>query len=628
MTSRFVLPFADVGSGIKPSDGAQLFFFKTGTNTPKDTHSDSAASIPNSNPVIADSVGVFPDIYITGGYWITLKNKNGSQIFGEVPIDEFMTGSEVGRNIGGFATYEFDTAAKAKTGETIGGGFVTLKVKDVIKIKQRANSSFDVISGTGTANELDIIADGTLDLSFTIRLTNPVTPTMLGALTSKSDNSAEIQKAYNLASENKLTFSFDQLWPTTETVDFSLINSVVIGNSRGKWRDIDTDKPVSGIIYTGLLTPITCGVGSQYWAQFKVRSSDKLNTDGVDFNGVQASLMCLINLRIQNHGDAGINLNGDNAGESFFIHRVESSGNGGSGLFLNRTDTTCNNMVLSKVNFHRNDADGCNFSSGVQKLTISNGCDITLNAIAGVAFRSSVDFDSVIENNWFENNDTDILIDGDIPTRGVTSRNNKLGEATTQAIYCKNGRIKSYGDKFNNTPIGVKFDVSDGNSVVQPGSVTSVTDFYSGDTSNLYHRPFEGCSFEKKPFSVTNVPAAATGQLIPVNGQVGHNIARINPKSLFYKIRASIDGVTVTTGSMTINIFKNAGTNPLLTLSLVIDSTNNGVIEDLELFGTNVFSIDNNFNNFFLRYDTTADWDGTTGTIDFDVFVIDQDTGL
>ena len=91
MTSRFVPPFYDVGSGIKPPSGAQLFFYITGTNTPKDTYTTSvgAAGPSNDNPVTANSVGVFPDIYITGDYWVTLKDKNNEQIYGGVPINEF-----------------------------------------------------------------------------------------------------------------------------------------------------------------------------------------------------------------------------------------------------------------------------------------------------------------------------------------------------------------------------------------------------------------------------------------------------------------------------------------------------------------------------------------------------------
>lgn len=76
MASRLILPYADVGSGITPADGAQLFFFDSGENTTKDTYADQALTIPNTNPVIANAQGVFPDIWISGSYKVQLKDKN------------------------------------------------------------------------------------------------------------------------------------------------------------------------------------------------------------------------------------------------------------------------------------------------------------------------------------------------------------------------------------------------------------------------------------------------------------------------------------------------------------------------------------------------------------------------
>ncbi|MCH8157626.1 MAG: hypothetical protein IID18_07755, partial [Nitrospinae bacterium] len=73
MSSRFISPFYDVGSGIKPPSGAKLLFFEIDGVTPKDTFSDQLSTpTPNSNPVIADSFGVFGDIYIAGEYKVTL----------------------------------------------------------------------------------------------------------------------------------------------------------------------------------------------------------------------------------------------------------------------------------------------------------------------------------------------------------------------------------------------------------------------------------------------------------------------------------------------------------------------------------------------------------------------------
>ena len=90
MSSRYILPFADVGNGIQPEDGAKLFFFEPDGVTPKDTFSDQLSTpTPNTNPVIADSNGVFGNIFITGDYKNTLKDKNDVQIFGGVVIQEF-----------------------------------------------------------------------------------------------------------------------------------------------------------------------------------------------------------------------------------------------------------------------------------------------------------------------------------------------------------------------------------------------------------------------------------------------------------------------------------------------------------------------------------------------------------
>jgi hypothetical protein len=66
MSERFFLPrarvFTDeglVGAGYK------LYFYETGTTTPKDSYSDDALTIANSNPVVADANGRFGDIFLT-----------------------------------------------------------------------------------------------------------------------------------------------------------------------------------------------------------------------------------------------------------------------------------------------------------------------------------------------------------------------------------------------------------------------------------------------------------------------------------------------------------------------------------------------------------------------------------
>lgn len=87
MTSRFILPFADVGNGITPFDGAKLFFFESETSTPKNTYSDPERTVPNANPVVSDAEGVFGDIFLEPeNYKVVLKDKNNVQIWEADPV--------------------------------------------------------------------------------------------------------------------------------------------------------------------------------------------------------------------------------------------------------------------------------------------------------------------------------------------------------------------------------------------------------------------------------------------------------------------------------------------------------------------------------------------------------------
>lgn len=147
MASRFVIPNADVGDGIKPEDGAKLSFFETGTSTPKNTFSDAAGTIPNANPVIADANGVFPDIFITGKYKVILTDKNDVQTgFGEAdPVDEFAIVSDA-TFVKNIATL---TAALADTG---------LVNVDAVNLKEN-------VSGKGGGGIWDIVPSGTFPVS-------------------------------------------------------------------------------------------------------------------------------------------------------------------------------------------------------------------------------------------------------------------------------------------------------------------------------------------------------------------------------------------------------------------------------------------------------------------------------
>ena len=56
--------------------GAKMFTFSSGTNTPKTTWIDAEESVRHANPIVADSNGIFPEIYGNNEYKIIIRSND------------------------------------------------------------------------------------------------------------------------------------------------------------------------------------------------------------------------------------------------------------------------------------------------------------------------------------------------------------------------------------------------------------------------------------------------------------------------------------------------------------------------------------------------------------------------
>ena len=86
--SRFVLPYQTVidATGV-PLPGALLYFYESGTNTPLNTYSDQALTVPNTNPVVANAAGEFPNIFLLiENYKVVLTDSSLDQIWTADPV--------------------------------------------------------------------------------------------------------------------------------------------------------------------------------------------------------------------------------------------------------------------------------------------------------------------------------------------------------------------------------------------------------------------------------------------------------------------------------------------------------------------------------------------------------------
>jgi len=69
-------------TGLVPAAGGSLTFYEVGTTTPKDTWSNPALSVLNSNPVLLDSAGRSATaIWLDGNYDVVLKDATGATVW-------------------------------------------------------------------------------------------------------------------------------------------------------------------------------------------------------------------------------------------------------------------------------------------------------------------------------------------------------------------------------------------------------------------------------------------------------------------------------------------------------------------------------------------------------------------
>lgn len=110
----FPFPVALNANGVVVP-GAKLYYYLTGTSTPTSVYADSGLVTPLSNPVVANSAGVWPAIYYdtTVVYRVVLKD-SADAVLGEV--DPYVPGV-LGGMTAAFETLYTDTVAEAAAAE-------------------------------------------------------------------------------------------------------------------------------------------------------------------------------------------------------------------------------------------------------------------------------------------------------------------------------------------------------------------------------------------------------------------------------------------------------------------------------------------------------------------------------
>jgi len=93
MSSAYIMPFVlprQFTLDGRPLSGGMLYFYQSGTMTPKATYATPDKAVLNSNPVILDASGFAPVYLDFGAYRVIVQDSNGVQI--EQPMDGITAG--------------------------------------------------------------------------------------------------------------------------------------------------------------------------------------------------------------------------------------------------------------------------------------------------------------------------------------------------------------------------------------------------------------------------------------------------------------------------------------------------------------------------------------------------------
>ena len=70
----------------KPYDGGRLFFYESGTNTPKTVYADNLETTPVERPITLNANGSTPNVFYSGSARMVLIDKYGQQVFDRDPV--------------------------------------------------------------------------------------------------------------------------------------------------------------------------------------------------------------------------------------------------------------------------------------------------------------------------------------------------------------------------------------------------------------------------------------------------------------------------------------------------------------------------------------------------------------
>lgn len=291
-----------------PCAGCKLYFYTTGTTTPKDTFSDEALATANANPITLNSAGrVAAAVWISGRYRVVFKTAAGVTISDDDPVEDLAAASDIqdgtpnycGTNSGTANALAF-TCTPTFTSYTAGivlRGRITADNSSTVTVNFNGVGAKSVVKRDGTA-----LASGDLQGPDLLELAYDSTSDVFRAL-----NASSVVTTGRLSAVR--TYTANDTWTKPTGVDFIIVEALG-GGGGGGGADVDAG-PGSG-----------CGAGGGAggYAREKIAAASLGATETVTIGALGAA------------GAAGNNAGSNGGNTTFGAHVTANGGTGGGSM--------------------------------------------------------------------------------------------------------------------------------------------------------------------------------------------------------------------------------------------------------------------------------------------------------
>lgn len=221
----------DATASLRLMAFAKAYFFETGTTTPQDTYTTSERNVAHENPVVADSAGVFPAIYLDPErqYKLQVKTAADTLVYEQDPVNDLVLSSQI---IGSYL-YDQNSAEQSEAIEPLN------RFRPWGDVERYATNSTpgttDMTVALTSADEVSAAGGGNILVTSLIRVSSDLTLSKNSVLEFKKGGGILVDSGKTLTIRCSIIAPEQQIFSGTGTVVYDSANNVRHPIARPEW---------------------------------------------------------------------------------------------------------------------------------------------------------------------------------------------------------------------------------------------------------------------------------------------------------------------------------------------------------------------------------------------------------